>query len=79
MSISSTNAAAHTKGQSRRRISSANTETTLRTGMATSTAQAKPSTDPAELDKILFEGAERAGALAAPTLAAAYHAVGLTR
>jgi len=36
-------------------------------------------TDPAELDKILFEGAERAGALAAPTLAAAYHAVGLTR
>jgi tryptophanyl-tRNA synthetase len=35
--------------------------------------------DPAELDKILFEGAERASVLGAPTLAAAYHAVGLTR
>jgi tryptophanyl-tRNA synthetase len=35
--------------------------------------------DPAELDKILLEGAERASALGAPTLAAAYHAVGLTR
>jgi len=32
----------------------------------------------AELDKILSDGAERASALAAPTLAAAYHAVGLS-
>jgi tryptophanyl-tRNA synthetase len=35
--------------------------------------------DPTELDKILLEGAERASALGAPTLAAAHHAVGLTR
>src|SRR6185295_14030083 len=35
--------------------------------------------DPAELDKILADGAERASAMAAPTLAAAYEAVGLTR
>jgi tryptophanyl-tRNA synthetase len=35
--------------------------------------------DPAELDRILSEGAERASDLAAPTLAAAYKAVGLTR
>ena len=35
--------------------------------------------DPAELDRILAAGAERAAALAAPTLAEAYHAVGLTR
>src|SRR5437868_8382273 len=35
--------------------------------------------DPAELDKILLAGAERAAELAAPTLAAAYKAVGLTR
>ena len=35
--------------------------------------------DPAELDRILAAGAERASAMAAPTLAAAYHAVGLTR
>jgi len=35
--------------------------------------------DPAELDRILGHGAERARALAAPTLAAAYKAVGLTR
>jgi tryptophanyl-tRNA synthetase len=35
--------------------------------------------DPAELDRILREGSERASALAAPTLAAAYDAVGLTR
>jgi tryptophanyl-tRNA synthetase len=35
--------------------------------------------DPAELDRILGAGAERASALAAPTLAAAYKAVGLTR
>jgi tryptophanyl-tRNA synthetase len=35
--------------------------------------------DPAELDRILLAGAERAGELAAPTLAAAYRAVGLTR
>ena len=34
--------------------------------------------DPAELDKILAAGAERASAMAAPTLAAAYRAVGLT-
>ncbi|HEX6660721.1 MAG TPA: tryptophan--tRNA ligase [Sphingomicrobium sp.] len=34
--------------------------------------------DTAELDKILSEGAERASALAAPTLAAAYDAVGLS-
>ena len=36
-------------------------------------------TDPAELDRILADGAERASAMAAPTLAAAYQAVGLTR
>jgi tryptophanyl-tRNA synthetase len=35
--------------------------------------------DPAELDRILANGAERAAALAAPTLAAAYNAVGLSR
>ena len=35
--------------------------------------------DPAELDRILSAGAKRAAALAAPTLAEAYHAVGLTR
>ena len=35
--------------------------------------------DPAELDRILREGSERASALGAPTLAAAYEAVGLTR
>ncbi len=35
--------------------------------------------DPAALDKILSDGAERASALAAPTLAAAYDAVGLSR
>ena len=35
--------------------------------------------DPAELDRILAHGAERASASAAPTLAAAYKAVGLTR
>jgi tryptophanyl-tRNA synthetase len=35
--------------------------------------------DPAELDRILAQGAERASALGAPTLAAAYRAVGLTR
>jgi len=35
--------------------------------------------DPAELDRILAAGAERASALGAPTLAAAYDAVGLTR
>jgi len=35
--------------------------------------------DPAELDRILAAGAERAAALAAPTLAEAKHAVGLTR
>ena len=35
--------------------------------------------DPAELDRILADGAERATALGAPTLAAAYRAVGLTR
>jgi tryptophanyl-tRNA synthetase len=35
--------------------------------------------DPAELDRILAAGAERASALGAPTLAAAYGAVGLTR
>jgi tryptophanyl-tRNA synthetase len=34
--------------------------------------------DPAELDWILASGAERAGELGAPTLAAAYRAVGLT-
>jgi tryptophanyl-tRNA synthetase len=34
--------------------------------------------DPAELDRILAEGAERASAMAAPTLAAAYDAVGLS-
>jgi tryptophanyl-tRNA synthetase len=35
--------------------------------------------DPDELDRILFRGAERASSLGAPTLAAAYRAVGLTR
>src|SRR3954463_13627234 len=35
--------------------------------------------DTAELDRILADGAERASALAAPTLAAAYGAVGLSR
>jgi tryptophanyl-tRNA synthetase len=35
--------------------------------------------DPAELDRLLGDGAERAAALAAPTLAEAYRAVGLTR
>jgi tryptophanyl-tRNA synthetase len=35
--------------------------------------------DPAELDRILLAGAERAAQMAAPTLAAAYRAVGLTR
>jgi tryptophanyl-tRNA synthetase len=35
--------------------------------------------DPAELDRILADGADRARALAAPTLAEAYRAVGLTR
>jgi tryptophanyl-tRNA synthetase len=35
--------------------------------------------DPAELDRILAEGAARATELGAPTLAAAYDAVGLTR
>jgi tryptophanyl-tRNA synthetase len=35
-------------------------------------------TDPAELDRLLAAGAERAAGLAAPTLAAAYKAVGLT-
>jgi tryptophanyl-tRNA synthetase len=35
--------------------------------------------DPTELDRILAAGAERAAALAAPTLAEAKHAVGLTR
>ena len=35
--------------------------------------------DPAELDRMLADGAERATALAAPTLAEAYRAVGLTR
>lgn len=35
--------------------------------------------DPAALDGLLAEGAERAAALAAPTLARAYEAVGLTR
>ena len=35
--------------------------------------------DPAELDSILAAGAEQAAALAAPTLAAAYDAVGLRR
>jgi tryptophanyl-tRNA synthetase len=35
--------------------------------------------DPAELDRILAEGAARATELGAPTLAAAYNAVGLTR
>jgi tryptophanyl-tRNA synthetase len=35
--------------------------------------------DPTELDRILAEGAERATALGAPTLAATYKAVGLTR
>jgi tryptophanyl-tRNA synthetase len=35
--------------------------------------------DPAELERILSAGAERAGEIAAPTLAAAYRAVGLTR
>jgi tryptophanyl-tRNA synthetase len=35
--------------------------------------------DTTELDRILADGAERASAMAAPTLAAAYQAVGLTR
>jgi tryptophanyl-tRNA synthetase len=35
--------------------------------------------DPAELDRILASGAERAAAMAAPTLAEAYRAVGLSR
>jgi tryptophanyl-tRNA synthetase len=35
--------------------------------------------DPAELDRILAAGAERAAALGAPTLAEAYRAVGLSR
>ena len=35
--------------------------------------------DPAELDRLLAEGSARAAALGAPTLAAAYGAVGLTR
>jgi tryptophanyl-tRNA synthetase len=35
--------------------------------------------DPAELDRILASGAERASALGAPTLAEAYRAVGLSR
>jgi len=35
-------------------------------------------TDTAELDRILADGAERASAMAAPTLAAAYRAVGLS-
>jgi tryptophanyl-tRNA synthetase len=35
--------------------------------------------DPAELDRILAEGAERAAAIGAPTLAEAYRAVGLAR
>jgi tryptophanyl-tRNA synthetase len=34
--------------------------------------------DPGELDRLLAEGAQRAAELAAPTLAAAYRAVGLT-
>jgi len=34
--------------------------------------------DTTELDRILADGAERASALAAPTLAAAYDAVGLS-
>jgi tryptophanyl-tRNA synthetase len=33
--------------------------------------------DPAELDRLLATGAERARALAAPTLASAYKAMGL--
>jgi tryptophanyl-tRNA synthetase len=35
--------------------------------------------DPAELDRLLASGGERARALAAPTIAAAYETVGLTR
>jgi tryptophanyl-tRNA synthetase len=35
--------------------------------------------DPAELDRLLGAGAQRAAALAAPTLAQAYRAVGLAR
>ncbi|MGH6729264.1 MAG: tryptophan--tRNA ligase, partial [Sphingomicrobium sp.] len=35
--------------------------------------------DPAELDRLLAAGSERAAALAAPTLADAYRAVGLRR
>ena len=35
--------------------------------------------DPAELDRLLADGSTRAAALAAPTLVAAYEAVGLTR
>jgi tryptophanyl-tRNA synthetase len=36
-------------------------------------------TDTTELDKILAAGAERASAIAAPTLRAAYEAVGLSQ
>jgi tryptophanyl-tRNA synthetase len=35
--------------------------------------------DPAELDRLLAQGSERAATLGAPTLAAAYDAVGLSR
>ena len=35
--------------------------------------------DPAELDRLLAEGSRRAADLGAPTLSAAYDAVGLTR
>ena len=35
--------------------------------------------DPAELDRLLATGADRASALAAPTLAEAYRTVGLAR
>ena len=35
--------------------------------------------DPAELDRYLAQGAQRAAALGAPTLAAAYRTVGLTQ
>nr|NUR37690.1 tryptophan--tRNA ligase [Sphingomonas sp.] len=35
--------------------------------------------DPAELDRLLAEGSARAAELGAPTLAAAYRAVGLSR
>jgi tryptophanyl-tRNA synthetase len=37
------------------------------------------SRDPSELDRILARGAERAAEIGAPTLAAAYRAVGLSR